>query len=245
MEQLAGTPSTSRRRSRTTQPAVPDVKITANTMSVITIPSRVHSALCHKDRFAFAGSGSTYDMSSMPVIVPVGRKPQRSYALAMQDNQETEADSEAVTPEVIQEPEKQEDERTPPHVTEPSKLLRIASMTRAMLEEVREAPLDDAGRSRLLSIYERSLEELKGVLSEDLREELDAVFVPIDEESPSEAELRIAQAQLVGWLEGLFHGIQASLISQQMAASAQLDLMQQRKAIEAESGKEDGSGLYL
>ncbi len=163
----------------------------------------------------------------------------------MQDNQETEADSEAVTPEVIQEPEKQEDERTPPHVTEPSKLLRIASMTRAMLEEVREAPLDDAGRSRLLSIYERSLEELKGVLSEDLREELDAVFVPIDEESPSEAELRIAQAQLVGWLEGLFHGIQASLISQQMAASAQLDLMQQRKAIEAESGKEDGSGLYL
>jgi hypothetical protein len=163
----------------------------------------------------------------------------------MQEIQETEADSEAVTPEVIQEPENQEGERTAPHVTEPSKLLRIASMTRAMLEEVREAPLDDAGRSRLLSIYERSLEELKGVLSEDLREELDAVFVPINEESPSEAELRIAQAQLVGWLEGLFHGIQASLISQQMAASAQLDLMKQRKAIEAESGKEDGGGLYL
>jgi hypothetical protein len=163
----------------------------------------------------------------------------------MQDTQETETDSEAVTPEVIQEPENQEDERTVPHVTEPSKLLRIASMTRAMLEEVREAPLDDAGRSRLLSIYERSLEELKGVLSEDLREELDAVFVPINQESPSEAELRIAQAQLVGWLEGLFHGIQASLISQQMAASAQLDLMRQRKAIEAESGKQDGSGLYL
>jgi hypothetical protein len=163
----------------------------------------------------------------------------------MQDTQETEIDSEAVTPEVIQEPGNQEDERTVPHVTEPSKLLRIASMTRAMLEEVREAPLDDAGRSRLLSIYERSLEELKGVLSEDLREELDAVFVPINQESPSEAELRIAQAQLVGWLEGLFHGIQASLISQQMAASAQLDLMRQRKAIEAESGKQDGSGLYL
>ena len=163
----------------------------------------------------------------------------------MQDTQETESDSEAVTPEVIQEPENQQDERTTPHVTEPSKLLRIASMTRAMLDEVREAPLDDAGRSRLLSIYERSLEELKGVLSEDLREELDAVFVPINQESPSEAELRIAQAQLVGWLEGLFHGIQASLISQQMAASAQLDLMRQRKAIEAESGSQDGSGLYL
>ena len=163
----------------------------------------------------------------------------------MQDIQQTATESDAVTPEVIQEPEDQQDDPSTPHVTEPSKLLRIASMTRAMLEEVREAPLDDAGRSRLLSIYERSLEELKGVLSEDLREELDAVFVPINDESPSEAELRVAQAQLVGWLEGLFHGIQASLISQRMAASAQLDLMQQRTAIEAESGNEDGGGLYL
>ena len=163
----------------------------------------------------------------------------------MQDIQQTATESDAVTPEVIQEPEGQQDDPSTPHVTEPSKLLRIASMTRAMLEEVREAPLDDAGRSRLLSIYERSLEELKGVLSEDLREELDAVFVPINDESPSEAELRVAQAQLVGWLEGLFHGIQASLISQRMAASAQLDLMQQRTAIEAESGNEDGGGLYL
>ena len=163
----------------------------------------------------------------------------------MQDIQQTATESDAVTPEVIQEPEDQQDDPSTPHVTEPSKLLRIASMTRAMLDEVREAPLDDAGRSRLLSIYERSLEELKGVLSEDLREELDAVFVPINDESPSEAELRVAQAQLVGWLEGLFHGIQASLISQRMAASAQLDLMQQRTAIEAESGNEDGGGLYL
>lgn len=156
-----------------------------------------------------------------------------------------ESVNEPVTPEVIQESETEEEGRQTPHVSEPSKLLRIASMTRAMLEEVREAPLDDAGRSRLLSIYERSLEELKGVLSEDLRDELDAVFVPIGEVSPSEAELRIAQAQLVGWLEGLFHGIQASLISQQMAASAQLDSMRRRKAIEAESGREDVSGLYL
>ncbi len=161
----------------------------------------------------------------------------------MPDDQQLE--TEAVTPEVVQEPDANRDDPSPPHVTEPSKLLRIASMTRAMLEEVREAPLDDAGRSRLLSIYERSLEELKGVLSEDLRDELDAVFVPINEVSPSEAELRIAQAQLVGWLEGLFHGIQASLISQQMAASAQLDSMRRRKAIEAESGREDVSGLYL
>jgi hypothetical protein len=163
----------------------------------------------------------------------------------MPDDENPQSEFETVMPEVVREPEVREDDGKAPHVSEPSKLLRIAAMTRAMLEEVREAPLDDAGRSRLLSIYEQSLEELKEVLSEDLREELDAVFLPMNEESPSEAELRIAQAQLVGWLEGLFHGIQASLISQRMAASAQLDLMRQRKAIEAETGNEDGSGLYL
>ena len=129
-----------------------------------------------------------------------------------------------------------------PTVSEPSKLIRIASMTRAMLDEVREAPLDDAGRSRLVGIYEGSIDELKEVLSDDLVDELDAVFVPITE-TPSEAELRVAQAQLVGWLEGLFHGIQASLISQQMAATAQLDRMRQRKAIEQSS--QDGNGMYL
>lgn len=151
-------------------------------------------------------------------------------------------ETESLTPEVVSAPEEeQEPEDTQPTVTEPSKLIRIASMTRAMLDEVREAPLDDAGRSRLLTIYEGSLTELKDVLSDDLVEELDAVFVPITEQ-PSEAELRIAQAQLVGWLEGLFHGIQASLISQQMAATAQLDSMRQRKAIEQSS---DSGGLYL
>jgi hypothetical protein len=146
------------------------------------------------------------------------------------------------TPEV---PEAPETARQTPSVSEPSKLIRIASMTRAMLEEVREAPLDDAGTSRLVSIYERSIEELKDVLSEDLRAELDAVFVPMSDATPSEAELRIAQAQLVGWLEGLFHGIQASLITQQMAASAQLERMRERKAIEAGQRSQDGSGLYL
>ena len=88
----------------------------------------------------------------------------------------------------------------------------------------------------------QTIDELKEVLSEDLVDELDAVFVPITED-PSEAELRVAQAQLVGWLEGLFHGIQASLISQQMAATAQLDRMRQRKALE-QSGQ-DGNGMYL
>ncbi|GMQ98320.1 MAG: bacterial proteasome activator family protein [Acidimicrobiia bacterium] len=153
-------------------------------------------------------------------------------------------ESDPVTPEIIVEDGAGDEQaQRKPSVSEPSKLIRIASMTRAMLEEVREAQLDDAGRVRLLSIYERSLDELKDVLSDDLVEELDAVFVPMNGESPSEAELRVAQAQLVGWLEGLFHGIQASLISQQMAASAQLEHMRQRPAIEG--GKESGAGLYL
>lgn len=149
---------------------------------------------------------------------------------------------EPVRPEVVPDASGS-DGTTQPAVSEPSKLIRIASMTRAMLDEVREAPLDQAGRSRLVSIYEGSIDELKEVLSDDLIDELDAVFVPITEE-PSEAELRVAQAQLVGWLEGLFHGIQASLISQQMAATAQLDRMRQRKAIE-QGEREQGNGVYL
>jgi hypothetical protein len=156
---------------------------------------------------------------------------------------------EPVTPEVIaevmaEEGQQDDTEGTRPHVSEPSKLIRIASMTRAMLEEVREAPLDDAGRQRLVAIHDQSIDELRDVLSDDLVEELDAVFLPITD-VPSEAELRISQAQLVGWLEGLFHGIQASLISQQMAASAQLEHMKRRKAIEGGESDDQGSGLYL
>lgn len=166
------------------------------------------------------------------------------YALGMASDSE-EIAPDTVTPEVVTEDtprENEEDARL--HVSEPSKLIRIASMTRAMLEEVREASLDDAGRQRLVAIYDQSIDELREVLSDDLVEELDAVFLPITE-TPSEAELRISQAQLVGWLEGLFHGIQASLITQQMAASAQLDLMQRRKAIERGDSEDQGSGLYL
>lgn len=153
------------------------------------------------------------------------------------------ADQAPVTPEVVPRQEDVGETFSTPSVTEPSKLIRIASMTRAMLDEVRQAPLDEAGRERLLAIYEHSLEELRGVVSEDLRDELDSVFIPMGDTAPSEAELRIAQAQLVGWLEGLFHGIQASLISQQMAASAQLDRMRQRPAIEG--GQSAEAGLYL
>ena len=161
------------------------------------------------------------------------------------ESQPTSTHDGPVTPEVLPTPEDgTETAQTRPHVSEPSKLIRIASMTRAMLEEVREAPLDDAGRDRLRAIYDRSLAELKDVMSNDLVEELDAVFIPIDDGTPTEAELRVAQAQLVGWLEGLFHGIQASLITQQMAAAAQLDHMRQPKHIDS-GGTDTGSGLYL
>jgi hypothetical protein len=112
-------------------------------------------------------------------------------------------------------------------VDHPQKLLRIATMTRRLLEEARQASLDEAGRQRLREIYSSSLEQLKGALSEDLRRELEAL-APRLEGLPSTSEIRVAQAQLVGWLEGLFHGIQAALWSQHMQAQAQFQAMQQR-----------------
>ena len=158
--------------------------------------------------------------------------------------EDTQNDEERITPEVIDAPadEREEDEGT--FVTEPSKLIRIASMTKAMLEEVRASGMDDLGRQRLLAVYHRSIDELRDVLSDDLKDELDSIFVPLESETPTEPEIRVAQAQLVGWLEGLFHGIQASLWSQQMSAQAQLEQMGQRRALEA-SGDEDQPGLYL
>jgi hypothetical protein len=131
-------------------------------------------------------------------------------------------------------------------ITEPSKLIRIASMTRAMLDEVRQAPLDEQGRRRLGEIYTNSLDQLRESLSDDLQEELESIFTPLHQEETSESELRIVQAQLVGWLEGLFHGIQASLFSQQAAAAAQLDEMRSRRALEAASEEAGGTpGQYL
>ena len=113
-------------------------------------------------------------------------------------------------------------------VTSPAKVMRIGSMVKQLLEEVRTAPLDEASRERLAEIYERSVAELSEALSPDLQEELRSLALPFDEgEVPSEAELRIAKAQLVGWLEGLFHGIQATLMAQQFAAQRQLQEMRQ------------------
>jgi hypothetical protein len=113
-------------------------------------------------------------------------------------------------------------------VTEPAKVMRIGSMVKQLLEEVRQAPLDDASRKRLAEIYERSVTELGSALSPDLQDELHSLALPFgDNGVPSDAELRVAQAQLVGWLEGLFHGIQATLFAQQIAARQQLEQMRQ------------------
>lgn len=148
--------------------------------------------------------------------------------------------TEALQPQVVDEPAEEEDGT---YVSEPARLIRIASMTRAMLDEVRQVELDEPGRARLLQIYSSSLNQLRGSLSEDLAHELDDMFRPLEGSNVSEAELRIVQAQLVGWLEGVFHGIQASVFSQQMAAAAQLDEMRRRLALDAPDDRIGGQYL--
>ncbi|MGH9169666.1 MAG: bacterial proteasome activator family protein [Acidimicrobiales bacterium] len=132
-------------------------------------------------------------------------------------------------------------------VARPAKVLRIGSMTKQLLEEVRQAPLDAASRARLREIYDTSIRELAEGLSPDLAAELDRLALPFESDVPSDAELRVAQAQLVGWLEGLFHGIQATLFAQQMAAQSQLADMRQR-GLPAGGNRGDGEqriGSYL
>ncbi|ANH92487.1 MULTISPECIES: bacterial proteasome activator family protein [Streptomyces] len=122
-------------------------------------------------------------------------------------------------------------------VEQPAKVMRIGSMIKQLLEEVRVAPLDDASRARLKEIHASSVKELEDGLAPELVEELERLSLPFtDEGTPSDAELRIAQAQLVGWLEGLFHGIQTTLFAQQMAARAQLEQM--RRALPPGVGHE-------
>ena len=117
-------------------------------------------------------------------------------------------------------------------VEQPAKVMRIGSMIKQLLEEVRTAPLDDASRARLKEIHSRSIQELEDGLAPELVAELDRLSLPFtDDSTPSDAELRIAQAQLVGWLEGLFHGIQTALFAQQMAARAQFEEMRRRAAL--------------
>ncbi|MEH1126228.1 bacterial proteasome activator family protein [Micromonospora sp. CPCC 206061] len=111
-------------------------------------------------------------------------------------------------------------------VEQPAKVMRIGSMIKQLLEEVRAAPLDEASRHRLREIHQRSITELEDGLAPELREELERLSLPFEDgATPSDSELRVAQAQLVGWLEGLFHGIQAALVAQQMAARMQLEQM--------------------
>lgn len=136
-------------------------------------------------------------------------------------------------------------------VEQPAKVMRIGTMIKQLLEEVRAAPLDDASRTRLRDIHATSIRELEEGLAPELREELERLTLPFNEDTPpSDAELRIAQAQLVGWLEGLFHGIQTALFAQQMAARAQLEQMRQG-ALPPGMGKQGhpggahGTGQYL
>ena len=123
-------------------------------------------------------------------------------------------------------------------VEQPAKVMRIGSMIRQLLEEVKSAPLDEASRARLREIHQSSIKELEHGLAPELVEELERLSLPFGEETPSESELRIAQAQLVGWLEGLFHGIQTAIYAQQMAARAQLEQM--RRALPPGAMPQDG-----
>jgi hypothetical protein len=137
-------------------------------------------------------------------------------------------------------------------VEQPAKVMRIGTMIKQLLEEVRAAPLDEASRARLREIHENSIKELEEGLAPELRDELHRLSLPFTEDgTPSDAELRIAQAQLVGWLEGLFHGIQTALFAQQMAARAQLEQMRRglppgvAAGQPGEAGLGRGTGQYL
>jgi proteasome activator-like protein len=160
-----------------------------------------------------------------------------------------------------------EDEDEARHITDlveqPAKVMRIGSMIRQLLDEVKAAPLDEASRARLAGIHASSIKELEAGLAPELVDELERLSLPFSSETPSEAELRIAQAQLVGWLEGLFHGIQTAIYAQQVAARAQLEQMrralppgmvpdqaqmaaaQQAAAQRAHGEEQSGRGMYL
>jgi len=147
-------------------------------------------------------------------------------------------------------------------VEQPAKVMRIGSMIRQLLDEVKSAPLDEASRARLADIYSSSIKELEDGLAPELVQELERLSLPFSSETPSEAELRVAQAQLVGWLEGLFHGIQTAIYAQQVAARAQLEQMRralppgmqpdpaqmaaaQQAAAQHAQEEQSGRGMYL
>ena len=159
------------------------------------------------------------------------------------------ATEDGATPQVevvdtVAQPSEEQQQET---VMDPAKLLRIASMVRQLLDDTRQATLDEAGRKRLADIYQRSVTELGESISQDLKEELAELAPPL-EGTPSESEIRIAQAQLVGWLEGLFHGIQAAMFAQQAAARAQFEELRRRGLPGGQEPPPDGparAGQYL
>ncbi|WP_343600891.1 bacterial proteasome activator family protein [Mycobacterium sp.] len=157
-----------------------------------------------------------------------------------------------IDPRLITDSDDDSDDRSLTDLVEqPAKVMRIGTMIKQLLEEVRAAPLDEASRNRLREIHATSIRELEDGLAPELREELDRLTLPFDEgAAPTDAELRIAQAQLVGWLEGLFHGIQTALFAQQMAARAQLKQMRQGAlppgaTWSGHGGHGSGTGQYL
>jgi len=176
-----------------------------------TVPGGASGGNCLSDG-RFPGDNAGMSQTPQEHVVVVG--PDGSPMLATPDVEPGENHSETPPMELVQ---------------QPAKVMRIGTMTKQLLEEVRAAPLDEASRARLREIHARSIAELEDGLAPELREELERLTLPFaDEGVPSEAELRIAQAQLVGWLEGLFHGIQTALFAQQMAARAQLEEMRRR-----------------
>lgn len=165
----------------------------------------------------------------------------------MAERHPIDSDSDAALPAM---PESELEAPPPPSpdIQRPGQLIRIAAMVRELLGEVRQSSPDDAGRKRLRQVYERALAELREGLSENLQQELDTLTIPL-EGTPSESEIRLAQAQLVGWLEGLFQGIQAAVWAQQMEAQTQLQEMRRRGMPQlppAENGRRGpGPGQYL
>ena len=157
---------------------------------------------------------------------------------------DTDTTTEVEHGELVEPPEQGDRELARESVEEPGRVMRIGAMIKQLLDEVRTAELDDAGRHRLREIYDQSITELSGALSDDLAEELARLASPFGEAPASAGELRVAQAQLVGWLEGLFHGIQATLFAQQAAARQQLEQM--RHQLQAgQQPNEHPPGTYL
>lgn len=165
------------------------------------------------------------------------------YLRGMASDEPTPSDAPQLV--VVDQGEAKPEESAVETIEQPAKLMRIGSMLKQLLDEVRAAPLDEASRQRLREIYETSVTELSEGLSPDLRTELAGLAPPFGDTTPSESELRVAQAQLVGWLEGLFHGIQATLFAQQAAARAQLENMSRRELPAGSEPDVSRPGTYL